>query len=103
MNSQREINEMIGKRIRQVRTIRGISQETLSRSMNQKYRGWVSLIESGKKGTSLHRLVRLAKVLHVPASCWLLEEERWETFITVLTTENKVRQITKSEAQERVP
>lgn len=54
----------IGKRLRQVRTTKGISQEQLSERAGY-YRTYVGHIENGQHSPSLHTIWRLSKVLDV--------------------------------------
>lgn len=54
----------IGKRLREVREKKGISQEQLSEQAGY-YRTYVGHIENGKHSPSVHTMWRLAKVLKV--------------------------------------
>jgi transcriptional regulator with XRE-family HTH domain len=54
----------IGKRLREVREKKGISQEQLSESAGY-YRTYVGHIENGSYSPSVHTMWRLAKVLKV--------------------------------------
>ena len=59
-----DLKEMIGARIREIRTKRGFTQEALSEKMgvNPKY---LSSIERGKENPTLNTLVRLSESLEV--------------------------------------
>lgn len=54
----------IGKRLREVREKKGISQEQLSEQAGY-YRTYVGHIENGKHSPSVHTMWRLAKVMKV--------------------------------------
>lgn len=58
------MNEILGRRIRELRTIRNLTQEQMARLLNisrQKY----SRIESGMNSISLEILVKIADILDV--------------------------------------
>jgi len=61
----KSITEQFGERIRELRKLRGITQEKLAEylGIEQKH---VSLIEHGKSYPSLDRLTKIAEVLQVP-------------------------------------
>lgn len=60
-----EIREMIGSRIRDIRTKKGLTQDELAEEMgiNPKY---LSGIERGKENPTMTTLINLAKALGVP-------------------------------------
>ena len=57
--------ELLGARIRELRKIRGLSQERLAEMVNIEPRQ-ISRIEGGKSYPSLDRLERFSQVLNVP-------------------------------------
>jgi len=61
----KNVTEQFGARIRELRKIRGITQEQLAEHLGieQKH---VSLIEHGKSYPSLDRLTKIAEALQVP-------------------------------------
>lgn len=60
--------ELLGKAIRQVRAVRGMSQADLAEQAGLKS-NTVALIERGQRGVSMESLNALADVLRVPAAC----------------------------------
>jgi transcriptional regulator with XRE-family HTH domain len=60
--------ELLGKAIRQVRAVRGMSQANLAEQAGLKS-NTVALIERGQRGVSMESLNALAGVLRVPAAC----------------------------------
>ena len=56
--------ETLGKNIRQLRLLRGMSQESLASDL-QKSVNFVSLVENGRTGLSIQTLVDICKVLKV--------------------------------------
>ncbi len=56
--------ETLGKNIRQIRLLRGISQESLANDL-QKSVNFVSLLENGKTGLSVQTLVDICSALKV--------------------------------------
>ncbi len=56
--------ETLGKNIRQIRLLRGMSQESLASDL-QKSTNFVSLLENGKTGVKVQTLVDICKVLKV--------------------------------------
>ena len=62
-----DLKQMIGARIKEIRTKKGITQEQLSERMeiNPKY---LSSIERGKENPTLNTLIRLSKSLGVDLS-----------------------------------
>jgi transcriptional regulator with XRE-family HTH domain len=63
--------ELLGKAIRKVREMRGISQAALAEQAGLQGNS-VALIERGQRGVSLDSLNALAEVLDVPAACLAL-------------------------------
>jgi transcriptional regulator with XRE-family HTH domain len=63
--------ELLGKAIRKVREMRGISQAALAEQAGLQGNS-VALIERGQRGVSLGSLNALAEVLDVPAACLAL-------------------------------
>jgi transcriptional regulator with XRE-family HTH domain len=59
---------LLGKAIRQVRELRGISQAALAKQAGLQGNS-VALIERGQRGVSLDSLNAIADVLEVPAAC----------------------------------
>lgn len=59
-----KITERFGKRIKEIRLIKGISQEELSFRANL-HRTYISSIELGKRNISLVNIEKLAKALDI--------------------------------------
>lgn len=62
-----EVLQVIGKNIKRIRLLRGLSQETLASDL-QKSINFVSLIERGESGLSIPTLIDICKVLEVDAN-----------------------------------
>ena len=60
--------KLLGKSIRQVRELRGLSQAALAERVGVQGNS-VALIERGERGVSMETLNALADVLNVPAAC----------------------------------
>jgi len=60
--------QLLGKAIRQMRELRGVSQAALAEMAGLQGNS-VALIERGERGVSLETLNGLARVLDVPAAC----------------------------------
>lgn len=56
------INERLGKRIRQLRRVKGMTQEELSFESKIDY-SYINEIEAGKRNPSVKRVQAIAKVL----------------------------------------
>ena len=61
------ILQMIGKNIKQLRLLRGFSQENLASDL-QKSVNFVSLLENGKTGLSVQTIVDICMALNVDAN-----------------------------------
>ncbi|MGM9685046.1 MAG: helix-turn-helix domain-containing protein [Bacteroidaceae bacterium] len=61
-----DINKVIGKRIKAVRTKKGLSQSKLCDLINMNP-SYISYVENGQKGLSLDSLIRLANALNATA------------------------------------
>ncbi|MCA9335361.1 helix-turn-helix transcriptional regulator [Candidatus Saccharibacteria bacterium] len=61
---KQEFAGYVGKRLRKIRTEKGISQEQLSEKAGY-YRTYVGHIENGQHSPSVHTMWRLSKVLKV--------------------------------------
>jgi len=61
---KKKFAKYVGKRLREVREKKGISQEQLSEKAGY-YRTYVGHIENGQHSPSVHTMWRLAKVLKV--------------------------------------
>lgn len=62
-----DILQVIGKNIKRIRLLRGLSQETLASDL-QKSINFVSLVERGESGLSIPTLIDICKVLEVDAN-----------------------------------
>ena len=60
--------ELLGKAIRQIREMRGLSQAALAKAVGLQGNS-VALIERGQRGVSMETLNELADVLRIPAAC----------------------------------
>ena len=56
--------ETIGKNVKRIRLLRGLSQETLANDLDKSI-NFVSLIERGESGLSIQTLIDLCKILEV--------------------------------------
>lgn len=63
-NFKSSVLQMLGKNIKQIRLLRGLSQESLA-SQLQKSVNFVSLLENGKTGFSVDTLISLCSALKV--------------------------------------
>lgn len=61
------ILETLGKNIKQIRLLKGLSQENLASEL-QKSVNFISLVENGKTGLSIQTIVDICKVLEVDAN-----------------------------------
>lgn len=59
--------ETIGKNVKRIRLLRGLSQETLANDLDKSI-NFVSLIERGESGLSIKTLVDLCRILEVDAN-----------------------------------
>lgn len=59
--------QTLGKNIKKFRLLKGFSQENLACEL-QKSINFVSLLENGKTGLSIHTIVELCKVLEIDAN-----------------------------------
>lgn len=59
--------ETIGKNVKRIRLLRGLSQETLANDLDKSI-NFVSLIERGESGLSIQTLVDLCRILEVDAN-----------------------------------
>ena len=64
----------IGATIREMRTMRGLTQEGLSQAAMLS-RAYVANIEAGRKRPSLRAVARIAEVLHVPQVAIIADDE----------------------------
>lgn len=65
--SKSNVLQVIGKNIKRIRLLRGLSQETLASDL-QKSINFVSLVERGESGLSIPTLIDICKVLEVDAN-----------------------------------
>lgn len=63
-----DVLQVIGKNIKRIRLLRGLSQETLASDL-QKSINFVSLVERGESGLSVSTIVDICRVLKVDANC----------------------------------
>lgn len=59
--------ETIGKNVKRIRLLRGLSHETLANDLDKSI-NFVSLIERGESGLSIQTLVDLCRILEVDAN-----------------------------------
>lgn len=59
--------ETIGKNVKRIRLLRGLSQETLANDLDKSV-NFISLIERGESGLSIQTLIDLCKILEVDAN-----------------------------------
>jgi transcriptional regulator with XRE-family HTH domain len=69
-----KITEKFGKRVKEIRHSRGISQEELA-FRSQLHRTYISSIELGKRNVSLLNIEKLAKALDCSVSDFFDEKE----------------------------
>ena len=97
---------VIGSRIRQYRTERGITQEDLAFQINTSA-AYISNIERGIKKPSLQKLTEIAEVMHVTVNDFLYSSpytintsfDRELQYMLSLCTPEKQKIITKSIAE----
>lgn len=77
MDSQEEIQEVFGLRLRLVRERRGLSQEKLALACGLD-RTYVSSIDRGKSNPTLVNIYRLAEALAVNPSIFLLNDDAFQ-------------------------
>lgn len=65
--SKSDVLQVIGKNIKRIRLMRGLSQEALASEL-QKSINFVSLVERGESGLSIPTLIDICKVLEVDAN-----------------------------------
>lgn len=70
-----ELVEQVGKRIKLIRTTRGMSQEELADKL-EVTKGYISKLENGKKPISLKTTERIAGILGVLPEDLLVEETK---------------------------
>lgn len=66
-NAKNNCLEVIGKNIKKIRLLRGLSQEALANSLDKSV-NFVSLIERGESGLSIQTLIDLCKILEVDSN-----------------------------------
>lgn len=74
----KELNEQIGRRVRQVRDSAGLTQEKLADLIDVSVQ-YISDFERGKVGASVETIVNLSHVLHVSCDYLLLGKNSTET------------------------
>lgn len=62
-----DVLQIIGKNIKRIRLLRGLSQETLATDLDKSV-NLVSLVERGESGLSIPTLIDICKVLKVDAN-----------------------------------
>ena len=70
-----ELIEQVGKRIQEIRKIRGMSQDDLGERLGVT-RSFVSKMENGKKKISLEHVEKIAKILNVLPEDLLVDEHK---------------------------
>jgi transcriptional regulator with XRE-family HTH domain len=76
MDKRREaqIKEHFGKRVRELRKVKGLSQEDLALACDLD-RTYIGGVERGERNISLNNIYRIAEALNIPASELLKEGE----------------------------
>lgn len=64
MRVKLEISIKFGERVRELRTLRGLSQEQLAHEANV-HRTYIGMIERGEKNITLSNIEKIAKALNV--------------------------------------
>lgn len=62
-----DVLQTIGKNIKQIRLLRGFSQQTLADDLDKSI-NFVSLLENGKTGLSVQTIIDICKALNVDAN-----------------------------------
>lgn len=62
-----DILQIVGKNIKQIRLLKGLSQENLASDL-QKSINFISLLENGKTGLSIQTIIDICKALDVDAN-----------------------------------
>lgn len=69
-----ELQRVVGRNLRRIRTGRGVTQEELAEQI-EKHRTWVGGIERGERNLSLRTIERLADALGVDAFALLSRDD----------------------------
>jgi transcriptional regulator with XRE-family HTH domain len=68
-----ELIEQVGRRIQEIRKIRGMSQDDLGDKLGVT-RSFISKLENGKKKISLEHVENIAKILHIEPTDLLVDK-----------------------------
>ncbi|TYS91948.1 helix-turn-helix domain-containing protein [Rossellomorea aquimaris] len=68
-----ELIEQVGRRIQEIRKIRGMSQDELGDKLGVT-RSFISKLENGKKKISLEHVENIAKILHIEPTDLLVDK-----------------------------
>jgi transcriptional regulator with XRE-family HTH domain len=68
-----ELIEQVGKRIQEIRKVRGMSQDDLGDKLGVT-RSFISKLENGKKKISLEHVENIAKILHIEPTDLLVDK-----------------------------
>ena len=95
MNTNKKVNEVLGKRIKETRKAKNITREHLAEKIDVSTR-FLAEVEAGKTGVSLNTLKNLCEVLCVSSDFLLGIEEFTEEETQYLEIEKKIRKIDKN-------
>lgn len=76
-NKSVELNKIVGQKIASLRKYNGLQQEDVAFAIGCS-RVLMSNVESGKHGTSLDKMILLAKLFQVPFECLLPSAEEYD-------------------------
>jgi transcriptional regulator with XRE-family HTH domain len=80
--TEAEVNCALGARVKQVRLLRGMTQQQVAKGYRSKSWAAQSNYESGNRAVSVYRLLQLSLILDIAPSAWLLSDDGWDNLLS---------------------
>jgi len=93
--STKELNVLIGKRIKFFRELAGMTQEEFSKCLGYKSSGIISMIERGVRGMKKSKMVEAAKCLNVHQHILSIENDIPNEYLVLLNDIAKLMTMNK--------
>lgn len=71
MKAERELYQIIGRKIREARKKQGLNQETLAKGIKSS-RALIANVESGRQSIAIHQIYEIADYLKIPVIGFLI-------------------------------